>query len=220
MKPPLKPSGVGDLFSSLNKEKYKEIKKPKVEANKNLEDLIEEYKSFINQAINFEEAEKLYSRLKINSVSSKDIGEFSLLLGGYQTLDSFYLSGYFISKLINESVDKEFKVHTIYLESLMDCLGYKNEKNLKINGNAGYGVGRNMKSGEIHVNGDAGNWVGQDMKSGEIHVKGNAGYGVGYNMNGGEIHVNGNYKSLSTEIRGGDIYHEDKLIVENGRIIK
>jgi len=40
---------------------------------------------------------------------------------------------------------------------------------------------------------------------------------VGSEMKGGEIHLNGDYEGLSNSISGGNIYHKDKLIVENGR---
>jgi len=39
-------------------------------------------------------------------------------------------------------------------------------------------------------------------------------------MKRGEIHLNGDYEGLANYIHGGNIYHKDKLIVENGRKIR
>jgi len=36
-------------------------------------------------------------------------------------------------------------------------------------------------------------------------------------MKNGKIHLIGKYKSLSNHIYRGNIYHKDKLIVENGK---
>ena len=97
-------------------------------------------------------------------------------------------------------------------------VGYEMKRGeITVNGNAGNWVGDRMKRGEITVNGNAGNWVGEEMGGGKITVNGNAGNLVGWYMKDGEIHLNGDYESLSDHIKGGNIYHKGKLIVENGR---
>ena len=54
------------------------------------------------------------------------------------------------------------------------------------------------------------------MKSGEIVLNGNAQYDVGFSLEGGIIRLNGEYGCIGPNIRGGDIYHKDKLIVKDG----
>ncbi len=84
-----------------------------------------------------------------------------------------------------------------------------------VKGTAYLGVGAHMEGGEIIVEGDVQNFVGGDMAGGKITIEGNV-YGfVGKDMTGGEIHLNGNYESIG-EPSGGKIYHNGKIIYENG----
>jgi len=103
-----------------------------------------------------------------------------------------------------------------------------------VHGNAGHDVGYGMSGGEIRINGNAGMFV--SCKNGKILIDGNAGESLGYRMDCGEItvlgdvedklgsqmrkgaiHVGGDYKSLATDIQGGDIYHKGNLIVKDGK---
>ena len=206
----------GDLFYSLGPEERKEIKIPEIRTNPALEYLVKNYKLYIEQATDFEKARRIQHFLKINPVKSNEIEEFSLILGEHQRLNNFNLSGFYLSKLINESIDEDFIIHTKHLEKLIDCIGYNNFKNLTINGNAGRLVGGYMKDGRIEVKGNAGDWVGYGMEGGRIEVKGNAGDGVGCEMKNGEIHINGEYEGFGNKIKG-DIYHRGKLIIKDGR---
>ncbi|MBS3094012.1 hypothetical protein J4456_05540 [Candidatus Pacearchaeota archaeon] len=209
----------GDLFNKLGKENKEEIKNPEIKDNSILEYLVKNYKLYIEQATDFEKARRIQHFLKINPVKSNEIEELSLILGKYQRLNNFNLSGYFLSKLINESNDEDFVIHTNYLEKLIDCIGYKNIKNLTINGNAGDWVGYKniknltingnagdwvgyeMENGRIEVNGNAGGWVGEQMKNGNITINGNVGDLVGYGMEDGEIHINGEYEGFGNKIK-------------------
>src|SRR3989344_5074447 len=188
----------GDLFNKLGKENKEEIKNPEIKDNSILEYLVKNYKLYIEQATDFEKARRIQHFLKINPVKSNEIEELSLILGKYQRLNNFNLSGYFLSKLINESNDEDFVIHTNYLEKLIDCIGYE------------------MENGRIEVNGNAGGWVGEQMKNGNITINGNVGDLVGYGMEDGEIHINGEYEGFGNKIKG-DIYHLGKLIIKDGR---
>ena len=163
-----------------------------------------------------------------------------MLLGEYENKKYFgYFTGCYLSALINGSKEQDFKIFTNYLIKTIDCIGYKNRKNIDVNGNAGRLVGGRMYDGKITVNGNAGSWVGWSMEGGKITINGNVGWGVGDGMKGGkitvngntgeragigmkrgEIHLNGDYEGLANYIHGGNIYHKDKLIVENGRKIR
>jgi len=202
----------GDLFGQLKPEKRVEIVKPKVKRNKNLERIIQNYKSFIEEAVIYDEQESLYQELELEPVSSKNIVEFSLCLDSYQRLDNFYLSGYFISRLINESSDKEFTIHTNYFDSLIDAIGYRNEKHITINGNVGNWVGDRMKSGEITINGNVGCRVGWYIENGIIIINGNSGGEVGRGMKNGKITINGNARDWVGE------YMEKGSIIVQGNV--
>ena len=207
-----------DLFGSLQPEKEQEPdRKLEIKTNPNLEYLVREYQEFIKKATYYEEAKKLCDQLNFKDISSKDIEMFSIVLGKHQQSRNFRYSGIYLSRAINNSADKEFVVHTNYLDSLISFLGYENNgKIITINGNAGNGVGWFMKNGAITINGNAGDTVGYYMKKGLITVKGNAGDSVGDSMKGGNIYLKQEYKSISDNISGGNIYYKRKLIVKDG----
>ena len=239
-----------DLFGKLDLEKKVEIIKPKVKRNETLDLIIEKYKEGLEKFGLYDEG-KL--KIKIpegeycgyyiakssapSKISSDNITEFSLLLEEHENKNYFgVFTGWYLNALINRSKDKDFKIFTNYLSKTIHYIGYKNRKNIVVNGNAGWGVGGGMKDGKITVsgnagdevgffmengkitiNGNVGNSVGYNMKDGEITINGNTGRRVGWDMKDGKIHLNGDYKSLGDFILGGNIYHKGKLIVENGK---
>ena len=277
-----------DLFGQLDPEEKVEIIKPKVIRNETLDRIVSGYEKGLKNyglyqgnklkiKIPREEYSSYYTaKLSAPSeISSNNITEFSLLLEEHENKKYFEnFTGWYLSALINGSKDKDFKIFTNYLSKTTDFIGYKNRKNIDvngsvgrwvgfrmeggkitingnagervgyamnggeitvngnaeyevgnemnggeitINGNARWGVGWEMKNGKITLNGNAGDWVGGGMERGEITINGNAEWGVGWGMKNGKIHLIGKYKSLSNHIYRGNIYHKDKLIVENGK---
>jgi formylmethanofuran dehydrogenase subunit C len=89
------------------------------------------------------------------------------------------------------------------------------EGNVVVEGNAGDDAGRDIASWDAYLTifGDAGDNLGRGMKGGYIGVYGNAGRNVGQGMTGGEIGITGDYESIGN-VRGGKIYHQNKLIVD------
>jgi hypothetical protein len=95
---------------------------------------------------------------------------------------------------------------------------------IMIKGNAIHDVGIKMQDGKIKVNGNVGNSLGAYMNGGIIIVDGNAGTLVGrYNpekhpnqRKEGIIHVDGDIHSLGDKIICKEIYHQGKLIVNDG----
>lgn len=71
----------------------------------------------------------------------------------------------------------------------------------------------NMKGGEATVLGNATKNFGYEMMGGKLTIMGNAGADVGAEMRGGEIHLMGDFENIGYAIRGGRIYHKDKLIL-------
>lgn len=266
-------SNLSGFDGEQKSDRTQEVKK-----TERLEELVKKYEGFIEKATDDNKALYSYYELKFDNsdnINSKEVEDFSLLLGKYQKLENFEYTGYYISKLIGSSEDKEFTINTKHLKSLINHLGHENNgKIITINGNAGNNVGCIMKKGTININGNAGhhvglsmedgliivkgnvgNWLGNDMENGKIIINGNAGNQVGFymkngtitvkgnagswvgdymkngkitingnaglyfghNMVGGIVNINGDYESLAGNIKGGNIYHKGKLIVENGR---
>jgi len=116
-----------------------------------------------------------------------------LLLGEHENKKYFEsFTGCYLSALINGSKDKDFNIITNYLTKTIDYIGYKNTKNIDVNGSVGRWVGFRMEGGKITINGNTGWYVGDRMKDGKITVNGNAGVWVGFFMENGKITINGN----------------------------
>lgn len=62
---------------------------------------------------------------------------------------------------------------------------------VRLNGNAGHGVGEGMRSGILRIDGDAGVGAGTSMTGGTLAIYGAAGDRCGAAMRGGEIFVRG-----------------------------
>jgi len=199
-------SCFGDLFDKLNPEEKVEIIKPNVKRNETLDLIVNGYeKGLENYGLYLEDKLKIkipkdedadYYIAKSSApieIQSKEITEFSLLLGEHENNEYFEdFTGLYLNALINKSNDKDFKIITNYLSKNIDYIGYKNRKNIDVNGNAGDWIGNGMKRGEITVNGNVGYRVGLNMEDGKITINGNAGYWVGGDMKNGEITINGN----------------------------
>jgi hypothetical protein len=152
---------------------------------------------------------------------SENIEKFSLILGRYQDLEHFsFVSGLFLSSLINHSDDNDFVLHTTHLTTYPGYIGYFNTKNITIKGNAGKFLGNKMSSGRLIVEGDADSLAGDKMTGGLIAIMGDANYCVGSQMKGGEIHINGDYGTISEFIFGGNIYHRGKQIFKAGEPVE
>jgi len=96
---------------------------------------------------------------------------------------------------------------------------------ISIEGNAGKCTGGYMNGGQITVNGDViggprDTSLGIEMEGGKIHVSGNVAGAVGREMGGGEIHIHGRPFRLSKAIKGGSIFHKDKIRVKDGEVVR
>jgi len=166
-------------------------------------------------------------KIKKFKYSAQDVEEFSLGLDEFQREENFRKkAGLFLSALINNCKGREFVVHTENLTTRIDYIGYRNKKNITVEGPAGDCLGRSMKGGTIIVNGyalghvghtmkrgtiivngDAYDDIGFRMRGGTIIVKGNAANSVGFGMDGGKITIEGNTGYwFGTRMEGGEIY--------------
>lgn len=101
--------------------------------------------------------------------------------------------GVYLSALANKVIKKEDNI-ILTLDACLSCIGMY------------------MKKGTITVKGDILDYTGQFMEGGKIIVEGNAGEETGRFMEGGVIEVYGKIKSISSNLLGG-------AILKNGRII-
>jgi len=186
---------VGGRFDKYQPEDEKDARKVTIERDPVLERLIAIWKKFELGFSGYNnEYKDALEQVKGISYSAKDVEKFSIALLEFQDEGNFpEKAGYFISVLINNGKDLDYVIHTQHLNQEINLLGYRNSKNITVNGNVGRGIGWEMEGGSITVNGNAGKRVGQGMKDGEIHLQ-------------------GDYVTLAGDIKGGKIYHKGKLI--------
>ena len=153
--------------------------------------------------------------LKGLEYTAQDVAAFSLRLKQYEENSRY--TGFFLSALMNTCPDKEFEIFTEHLETPIDSIGYKNTKQVTVNGDAGNNVGGSMGGGSITINGDVGYSVGIYMKGGSIIVNGNAGGGLG-NGHGGIVRIEGEMGFISGLWKRGEIYHKGERVRRSRRI--
>ncbi|MCX8197562.1 MAG: hypothetical protein N3G80_04610 [Candidatus Micrarchaeota archaeon] len=180
-----------------------------------------EAKSYYNQ-ITKENLQKIADM----KIGSEDIEEFIAIFGRYKDHKSFQnRAGLFISDLCNICSDEKITLHITHIDIQINYIGYRNRKELIVNGNLGSFAGQDMKGGQLTINGSAANMVGAfmeggrisvagsvldlvgaEMKGGAIFVSGSARDKVGYKMKGGRITIMGSVRDdVGCEMSGGDI---------------
>ncbi len=96
--------------------------------------------------------------------------------------------GEFFSILISNCPSQDLIVNTYNIQNIR-FFASENTKNVRIIGNAGYGVGHSMKNGAITVEGSAQEEAGSRMAGGRLIILGNGGYRTGIGMTGGSLEV-------------------------------
>jgi hypothetical protein len=183
------------------------------EANKQIKDVWN-----ANPEFYYPEYDDYYKRisaaLKDLRITAKDVEYFSLALAEFQHEQEFDVrAGVFLSALINRGKESDYVIHTQHITMPLSFIGFKNEKNIIVDGDVGDRVGCEMRDGSITVNGYAGTGIGTFMRGGSITVNGNAGTLVGDMMKSGEIRLKGDYRYLGLDMKeGGRVYHQGKLI--------
>lgn len=204
-------------FGRYKREKYKSVRRVDVREDEVLTQLIHvfrKFKFYVNTAPIHLSYSYALDLLKDLTYSATDVENFSIALAEFQDEKNFgFKAGVFLSELINNGQDSDFVIHTTHLSSSIDFLGYKNTKNIIVDGKIGDCIGYEMHRGLITVNGNADDLVGWKTEKGIIIVNGNIGGLVGERMDEGEIHIEGTFVSLGN-IRGGRVYHKGELIVD------
>jgi len=227
---------LGSKFDKYKPEEEKEVRKLDAREEEVLMQLKAAWKGFRHGSPTTEEDYKNASeQVRAISYSARDVENFSIVLAEFQDEEKFSeRAGIFLSALINNGTDSDYVIHTQHLSQATSELGYRNIKNIIVDGDAGEWVGLDMKEGSITVhgnvkvrlgndmlggtitvNGDVDAYVGSSMKGGCIIVNGYGGDSAGLAMKGGEIHLNGDYEPImKVNVFGGKIYHKGVLIVD------
>ncbi|NYZ74488.1 hypothetical protein H0O00_05065 [Candidatus Micrarchaeota archaeon] len=154
---------------------------------------------------NYQETCELVKRV---DCTAKDVETFTIGLAGHQEENDFSdKAGMFLSALMNSGKDSRYVIHTAHLQEMISSLGYRNTKDIEIDGDLGSYTGDEMESGTITVHGNVEDCLGFCMRGGRIFVERNADDEAGRGMEGGEIIIAG---SVGDNLGGG---------MENGRII-
>jgi hypothetical protein len=125
--------------------------------------------------------------------TGNDIQEFVVSLNGLLGEEGRVArsrAGLFISALVNAGDGHSYSIDLSGLPP-QHHLGYRNVKNLVINGDVGDWFGMHMGCGRAEVNGNVGYEAANSMEGGEIIIHGNAGNYLGGCMRGGLVIVDG-----------------------------
>src|SRR3989338_22120 len=182
-----------------------------------------------------ESYDNVFELLKDIRCYAKDIERFSISLADFQDEEHFSeKAGIFLSAMINNSSDTDFIIYTKYLaEGTKEIrgIGYKNTKNITVDGNVGDDIGWGMSAGRILVKGDANEFVGWGISGGTIIIRGyvsSAGehatggkivvqkglFSIGEGMGSGcEIYSNGKYPPHLNRDSRGQVFHKGKLVL-------
>jgi hypothetical protein len=199
-------------FGGFKAEPEREVREQKVETNHAVEEMkriwTERNDTYrIKPSATYA---KVLDRIKTVAYSAKDVETFSIVLAGFQDEIDFHgKAGLILSALINNCEEERFVIHTAHLTMPIDYLGYRNKKDIVVDGDSGECVGYAMEGGIITIERDAGHTAGVDMTAGTIIVKGDAGWDVGAGMKGGSIIVKGDAKqNIGERMLGGSILIE------------
>lgn len=181
-------------FGRYKTEQEKAVRKSDVKEDEVLESLKEAWKRFhFKQTEPHTTYSKAFEQVRDLVYSTKDVEKFSVFLEELQDEDVFSdKAGYFLSALINNGSDDDYTIHTSHLSRPIHFLGFRNKKNVLVEGDLGDYAFTRMERGNFTVNGDACDRAGHRMNSGEVLIRKNAGYRLGDKMFGGRITLEGN----------------------------
>ncbi len=115
-------------------------------------------------------------------------------------------AGMFISALVNTGSEENYHVSTRGFQKKLEYLGSWNEKDLTIDGDAGFALAYRCRRGTIVLNGNTGDEAGKEMSDSILTIKGNVGTHVGSESTGGTIVVEGSAGfSAGYYMQGGNL---------------
>jgi hypothetical protein len=148
----------------------------------------------------------LTNEAKTMKYTARDLELFTLQMVKFEDRPNFEVrAGLFLSLLINISNEADFIIHTSNLSKPINSIGYKNTKNIIVNGDVGSCLGERMIDGSIVLNGNAGDFLAAKQESGTIIVNGNIGKNGCY-MSSGTVTIYGNCgQKFGNCVHGGKI---------------
>ncbi len=147
----------------------------------------------------------------IQDITPEEITRISTCISAFQETKESKITGFFLTKLINEHHEYakkniEYTLITSNFNTDVTGIGYQNRARIRVCGNGGNLLGHIMEEGSIHVEGNCIQSVGLYMHGGKISITGNVKSVVGAGMNNGEIHIFGNVeKNVGEQMRNGTI---------------
>ena len=213
-----------DLLEKLNLEKHNDLdQKPQIEKSLGLEKIIE-YFELYNQIISFLSCNSFKSVSNImipKEYTSNDITQFSITIQKEQLVNvhnTYSHYSHYLNSLIYHCKEKEIIIITKHLNcELKYLVDNSQDKKIIIIGPAGNWAGSYLLSGILDIQGYCGDFLGFNMHDGTIIVNGNAGKNIGFKMINGNICITQDYGSISQQIYSGNIYHQGKQIIKDGK---
>jgi formylmethanofuran dehydrogenase subunit C len=139
-------------------------------------------------------------------ITASDVEKFCKDIKPMQGEDDFsWKAGIMISALINSSVDSDFVVPVKLYNRRLCLLGYRNRKNVYVDGDAGDGFAAEMEEGIATVRGNVYGSVGASMKGGAVIAEQDVHGRVGPCMGGGEINIKGDVGILGYNYGYGNL---------------
>jgi hypothetical protein len=128
-------------------------------------------------------------------------------------------AGYFLNALMMAHGGDDFLISLGHLPAGVTGLGFRNTRNVTIDGDVPWSIGQAMESGQITLTGSCGDNVGSCMRGGAIMIEGDIRWGVdgiAHAMEGGEIMVRGDVEGdIGSEMRGGRILVMGDVVLDS-----
>src|SRR5208283_5571817 len=144
-------------FRNFKPEHEQNIRVSKVESNPVVEKMKKVWAEcgFFSYSIGWQKScNRIFEKISGIECSAEDIKTFCVVLVQFQDEEEFATkTGLFLSALINNSKDAEFVIYTTHFIEPIHYLGHCNTKNITVEGDGGYAIGNEMKSGSITVKG-------------------------------------------------------------------
>ncbi len=202
---------ISDYLNDLGEQKFQEESKILVVESPGLDLISEKYEEWLKDRVKgvgtFRKFYLMFRDLKYH-YTAKNVRDFSFMLRDYQDREDFYLSGLFLSALINAGRGKNFEVITRHLSKKLYFIGLESDKNILVIGDTGWQTGTRKYPGKLVIKGNTKGLTGAEMIcEGKIIVHGDVEENTGIGLRGGEIIVNGNVKGAGTgkSMRSGKI---------------
>jgi len=210
-------TAASSRFGRFSRETGQDVRQIDVKRDPKLEAIIQVWKACnfdLNSPTTIDEHYEIWAGLikRINP-SSCDIEKFCIALAQFQEEKDFRnKAGFFLSALANHCQDHDVIIRTDHLLKRVNFLGYKNSRNIIVEGGVGEAIGILMLDGRLVINGDTLQAAGDGMMGGKLVINGFAGHGVGIRMRNGEIYLESDYENLQFFPEGGKIFHKGQLI--------